>query len=75
MAKDSKIKTAIEKTFPVKVRNVETKRKVIFHLSDFIDDENFDNFSKIDVVEDFIKRNYKNSIVSFKGRRIEVEEL
>ena len=63
---DMAIKKAIEKVFPVKVKKMETKRKIIFHLSDFVDNEDFDSFSKIDAVEDFIKKKIKNSIVEFK---------
>lgn len=72
---DMAIKKAIEKVFPVKVKKMETKRKIIIHLSDFIDNEDFDSFSKIDAVEDFIKKKIKNSIVNFNGRTIEIEEL
>jgi len=69
------VKKAIEKVFPVKVKKVDVKRKIIFHLSDFVDEEDFDSFGKIDAVTDFIKKKYKGSIVNFKGRTIELEEL
>jgi hypothetical protein len=69
------VSTAISKVFPVKVKKVDVKRKIIFHLSDFIDEGDFDNFAKIDAVNDFIKKKYKGSIVEWKGRTIEVEEL
>jgi hypothetical protein len=70
------IKKAVEKVFPeTKVKKVETKRKLILHLSNFIDEEDFDSFSKIDAVDDFIKKKIKNSIVTWKGRTIEIEEL
>ena len=72
---ETQVKKAIEKVFPVKVKKVDIKKKLIFHLSDFIDDEEMDNFSKIDAIEDLIKKKYKDSIVKFKGRTIEVEEL
>ncbi len=72
---ETQVKSAIEKLFPVKVKKIEVKRKLIFHLSDFIDDEDMDNFSKIDAIEDLIKKKYKDSIVKFKTRTIEVEEL
>lgn len=72
---EMQVKKAIEKVFPVKVRKTDVKKKVIFHLSDFVDEEDFDNFGKIDAVTDFIKKKYKGSIVDFKGRTIEVEEL
>jgi len=72
---EMQVKKAIEKVFPVKVKKVDIKKKLIFHLSDFIDDEELENFSKIDAIEDLIKKKYKDSIVKFKGRTIEVEEL
>ena len=72
---ETQIKSAIEKLFSVKVKKIEIKRKLIFHLSDFVDDEDMDNFSKIDAIEDLIKKKYKDSIVKFKTRTIEVEEL
>lgn len=73
---ESQVSSAIAKVFPnIKVKKVDVKRRIIFHLSDFVDEEDFDNFSKIDTIQDFIKKKYKGSIVKFKGRTIEVEEL
>jgi len=73
---ESQVSSTIAKVFPnVKVKKVDVKRKIIFHLSDFVDEGDFDNFSKIDTIQDFIKKKYKGSIVKFKGRTIEVEEL
>ena len=73
---ERQVSKAIPKVWPnVKVKKVETKKKIIFHLSDFIDDTDFDNFGKIDAVNDFIKKRYKDAIVNWKGRTIEVEEL
>ena len=73
---EKQVSSAIAKVFPnVKVKKVDVKRRIIFHLSDFVDEEDFDNFSKIDAIQDFIKKKYKGSIVKFKGRTIEVEEL
>jgi len=73
---ERQVSQAIAKVFPnVKVNKVDVKRKIIFHLSDFVDEEDFDSFSKIDTIQDFIKKKYKGSIVNFKGRTIEVEEL
>lgn len=69
------VKSSIEKLFSVKVNKIDIKKKIIFNLSDFVDDEDFDNFKKIDTIEKFIKSKYKNSIVNFKGRTIEIEEL
>ena len=61
------IKKAIEKVFPTKVKKVDVKRKLTLHLSSFVDDEDMENFSKIDAVEDFIKKKIKGSIVKWKG--------
>lgn len=73
---ERQVSQAITKVFPnVKVKNVEMKRKIIFHLSNFVDEEEFDNFDKIDAIDDFIKKKYKNAIINWKGRTIEVEEL
>ena len=72
---ERQVSKAISKVFPVKVKKVEMKKKVVFHLSDFVDEEDFDNFDKIDAVTDFIKKKYKDAIVDFKGRTIEVTEL
>ncbi len=69
------VKKAIQNGFGVKVKKIEEKKKVIFHLSDFVDNEDFDNFSMIDKVEDFIKKKYKDAIVEWKGRTVEVTEL
>jgi hypothetical protein len=73
---ERQVSQIISKVFPnVKVKKVDVKRKLIFHLSDFVDNEEFDNFSKIDAVDDFIKKKYKDAIVEWKGRTVEVEEL
>ena len=70
------VSQAISKVFPaVKVKKVEMKRKIVFHLSDFVDEEELDNFSKIDAINEFIKKKYKDAIVNWKGRTLEVEEL
>jgi len=73
---ERQVSQIISKVFPtVKVKKVDVKRKLIFHLSDFVDNREFDNFPKIDAVDDFIKKKYKDAIVNWKGRTIEVEEL
>lgn len=72
---ERQVSQAISKIFPVKVKKVDVKKKLIFHLSDFVDEEDFDNFDKIDAVTDFIKKKYKDAIVEWKGRTIEVKEL
>lgn len=72
---ESQVSQTISKIFNVKVKKIDMKRKIIFHLSDFVDEEDFDNFDKIDAVTDFIKKKYKDAIVNWKGRTIEVEEL
>lgn len=72
---ERQVAAAIEKTFAVKVKKIEEKKKMIFHLSDFVDNEDFDNFNKIDAVEKFIKKKYKDAIVEWKTRTIEVTEL
>lgn len=72
---DRQVAAAIEKVFAVKVKKIEEKKKMIFHLSDFVDNEDFDNFGKIDAVEKFIKKKYKDAIVEWKTRTVEVTEL
>jgi len=72
---ERQIATAISKVFPVKVKKIEEKKKVIFHLSSFVDQEDFDNFNKIDAVDELIKKKFKDAIVEWKGYTIEVTEL
>jgi hypothetical protein len=73
---EKQVSQIISRVFPtVKVKKVEVKRKIVFHLSDFIDDEELNNFSNIDAINEFIKKKYKDAIVNWKGRTIEVEEL
>lgn len=69
------IKKAIEKVFDVRVKKIEEKRKFTFYLSDFIDNGDFDNLSKVDAVEEVIEKKIKNPLIEWKGRTIEVEEL
>lgn len=73
---EKQVSQIISRVFPtVKVKKIEMKRKIVFHLSDFIDDEELNNFSNIDAINEFIKKKYKDAIVNWKGRTIEVEEL
>lgn len=75
------VASAIDRVFAqkpgsvAKVKKIETKKKIIFHMSDFVDEEDFDNFNKIDTITDFIKKKYKDAIVDWKGRTIEVTEI
>lgn len=72
---ERQVSQAITKLFDVKVKKIDVKKKLVFHLSDFVDNEEFDNFDKIDAVDAFIKKKFKDAIVEWKGRTIEVTEL
>lgn len=72
---ENQVSQAITKVFSVKVKKIELKKKIVFHLSDFVDEGDMDNFSKMDAVTDFIKKKYKDAIIDWKGRTIEVTEL
>ena len=69
------VRKAIEIVLPVKVKKIDVKKKIIFQLSDYVDEQDFENFPKIDALDKFIKKKYKDSIVEWKGRTIEIEEL
>jgi hypothetical protein len=60
---------------PIKITKIDKKVKFEISLSSFLDDENMDNFSKIDAIQDLFTKEYgEDTMVRFKGRRIEVEE-
>lgn len=73
---DRKVVKSIEKSYPdLSIRGIDAKRKIVFEFNQYIDDQDFDNFGKIDSIMAFLKKSYKGSIVTHDGSRFTVEEL
>lgn len=73
---DKSAAKAIEKTFPdVKFKDISRKAVITFKMKNFIDENDFDNFAKIDGILDFLKKKYKGAIVSHDFDKFIVEEL
>jgi len=67
---------AIEKAYPdVKFKEIARKSVITFKMKNFIDENDFDNFAKIDGIMAFLKKKYKGAIVSHDFDKFIVEEL
>lgn len=73
---DKKAAKSIEKAYPdIKFKEITRKAVITFKMKDFIDENDFDNFAKIDAIMDFLKKQYKGAIVSHDFDKFIVEEL
>ena len=67
---------AIEKTYPeVKFTEVSRKAVITFKMKNYIDENDFDNFAKIDAILKFLKKKYKGALVTHDFDKFIVEEL
>ena len=64
----------IQKQFGVKVKKVEVKRKIVFHLTKGIE-EDFDNIDLIDDIHALLKKAFRGSVTKHDYDRFIVEEL
>ena len=65
----------IEKKFGIKIKKVEMKRMITFHLSKPIDENDWDNFDKIDGIHDLLKKSFKGSTTEHEYDKFIVKEL
>lgn len=73
---DASAVKSIEKTYTdVKFKEVTRKSTITFKMKKDIDENNFDNFAKIDGILAFLKKRYKGSIVTHDFDKFIVEEL
>lgn len=74
---DSHLRTSLAKILnPIKIQKTVEKVKIEIFLSQFLDNEDMNNFKKIDAIEEVFKHIYgEDIIVKFNGRKITVEEL
>lgn len=73
---DKYILQIFKKIFPeIKIGNFEVTRKFSFRLRDYIDEDEIENWSRIDAFTDLVKKKLKNATVEFNGNSIEIEEL
>lgn len=68
---------AIEKLFGVKIKNINVKKNIEIRFKGQIDQEDMDNFSKIDAFEEFVNKKLKNNaIIDWKNlNSVKIEEL
>lgn len=71
---DSNIARQLSKRFGVKVRKLDVKKKVVFHLAEGIDEGDFANFDLIDGINDFLEKTY-DGIVKHDFNKFTVEQL
>jgi len=57
------------------VQSIDSKRTVIFKFKEGLDENNFDNFNKIDKIIAFLKKQYPGSIVKHDFNTFTVKEL
>ena len=63
------------KDFGVKVKKVDVKRKIIFHLTKHLDENDFEDMNKIDDIHTLLKKAFKGSTTKHDYDRFIVEEL
>ena len=57
------------------VQTIDSKRTVVFKFKEGLDENNFDNFNKIDAVIAFLEKKYPGSIVEHDFNQFTVKEL
>jgi hypothetical protein len=61
---ETQIAKALEKIFGVKVQKVEVRREIEIRFRPLIDQEEFENFDKIDAFEEFVEKKLKKKGIS-----------
>lgn len=77
---ETQVAKALEKVFGVKVQKVEVRREIEIRFRPMIDQEDFDNFDKIDAFEEFVEKKLKKKgmsvFVDWKGLTyIKIKEI
>lgn len=74
---DKSIAKSIVKSIPElkALQSVESKRVIKFKFKAGLDENDFDNFNKIDSILDFLKKKYPGSIVEHDFDTFTVKEL
>lgn len=73
---DKNAAKSIQKVYPdIKFKDITRKAVITFKMKDFIDENDFNNFSKIDGIMAFLKKQYKGAIVKHDFDKFIVEEL
>jgi hypothetical protein len=65
----------IAKTAKIPVKKVTKKLKVVFQLKQGLDEQEFDNFGKIDKIIETLEKMYPNAIIKHDWDKFIVEEL
>jgi hypothetical protein len=67
---------ALEKLFGVKIKSINVKKNIQIKFKGQIDQEEMENFSKIDAFEDFVNKKLKNAIIDWGNyNSINIKEL
>jgi hypothetical protein len=70
-----RVANLLKSKFDAPVKKVEEKRKITFTLAKGIDEQEFENFDKIDNIIAFLEKTFKGSIVKHDYDKFTVEEL
>ena len=65
----------LERTAGEKIKKVDTRMRIVYHLTKPIDEEEFDNFDRIDKTIAMLEKMYPNAIVKHDWDKFIVEEL
>jgi len=71
---DRKVVATLEKKFGVKIKKMDVRKKVVIQLKDGIDENEFENFSLIDGINDFLEKAYGTGIVTHDFDKFMVEQ-
>lgn len=72
---EDRIGKMIERTSGERVKKISKKMKIVFTLSKYIDEQEFENFNKIDKTIELLEKMYPNATVRHDWDRFIVEEL
>lgn len=57
------------------IQSIDSKRTIVFKFKQGLDEADFDNFSKIDGIIEFLEKKYPGSIVEHDFNQFTVKEL
>ncbi len=74
-SKNTQIIKMVERSAGEKVKKIDSKMRVVFHLKKPIDEQEFENFTRIDKTVEMLEKMYPGATVKHDWDKFIVEEL
>jgi hypothetical protein len=74
-SKNAQIIKMVERTTNEKMKKVDTRMRIVFHLKKPIDEQEFSNFNRIDGTISMLEKMYPSAVVRHDWDKFIVEEL